>query len=78
MKFSEQCHSCQGRIVFVHEGGFEEMLGLKYPKDCIQDPFLSEVQNWGGYELQEHQSKAVDDVGSAAWSIEVVENMRVI
>ena len=75
VKFSEQCHSCQGRIVFVHEGGYsesyapfcgaaviEEMLGLKYPQDCIQDPFLSEVQNWGGHELQEHQRKAVDDV----------------
>jgi len=65
---------CEGRIAFVHEGGyseiyvpfcgaavFEELLGLK-GNDCIEDPFLNEVKDWGGQELQNHQKEAVDKV----------------
>lgn len=67
---------CNGRIVFLHEGGYSEsyvpfcgvavleaMLGLeKHKGECIQDPFLNEVTRWGGQGLQEHQKQVVDQV----------------
>ena len=65
---------CKGRTVFIHEGGYSEnyvpfcgcavieaMIGL-HPRDCVKDPFLGEVESWGGQGLQEHQWKVVDRV----------------
>jgi acetoin utilization deacetylase AcuC-like enzyme len=66
---------CDGRIVFLHEGGYSEsyvpfcgaavieaMLGLDNKEACIADPFLREVTGWGGQGLQEHQRAVVDQV----------------
>jgi acetoin utilization deacetylase AcuC-like enzyme len=66
---------CDGRIVFMHEGGYSEsyvpfcgvavmeaMLGLENKEDCVQDPFLKEVTRWGGQGLQEHQRQVIDQV----------------
>jgi acetoin utilization deacetylase AcuC-like enzyme len=61
---------CGGRIAFSHEGGYsaayvpycglavmEELSGIR---TSIDDPFLPVFQNYGGQELQPHQSDAID------------------
>mmetsp|Transcript_13027 Transcript_13027/g.17936 ORF Transcript_13027/g.17936 Transcript_13027/m.17936 type:complete len:382 (-) Transcript_13027:277-1422(-) len=65
---------CDGRIAFVHEGGYsevyvpfcgiaviEELMGID-EKDVVKDPFLQEVTNWGYQGLQSHQKDVVDQV----------------
>lgn len=65
---------CKGRIVFVHEGGYSElyvpfcgvavveaMMGVG-AGDVVVDPFLNEVNHWGGQDLQSHQIQAVDRI----------------
>jgi acetoin utilization deacetylase AcuC-like enzyme len=67
---------CDGRIVFLHEGGYSEsyvpfcgaavieaMMGLG-SEECIEDPFLEEVAKWGGQGLQDHQSRVIDKVAA--------------
>mmetsp|Transcript_21252 Transcript_21252/g.31465 ORF Transcript_21252/g.31465 Transcript_21252/m.31465 type:complete len:450 (-) Transcript_21252:1057-2406(-) len=67
---------CNGRIVFLHEGGYSEsyvpfcgaavieaMMGLG-SEECIKDPFLEEAARWGGQGLQEHQSRVIDEVAA--------------
>ncbi len=66
--------SCKGKILFAHEGGYselyvpfcgvaviEELLGID---DRVEDPFLTEVNCWGGQELQAHQKDIVDKVAT--------------
>ena len=63
---------CQGKIVFVHEGGYSEIYvpfcgvavieALLQSDDKIEDPFLTEVNGWGGQGLQPHQRDAIDKV----------------
>jgi len=61
---------CGARIAFSHEGGYsaayvpycglavmEELSGIR---TSIDDPFLPVFQNYGGQELQPHQSDAID------------------
>ncbi len=89
--------TCNGRMVFVHEGGYselyvpfcgvaviEELLGVEVGGEggdgndnhsgidgggsngndysIVQDPFLDEVSNWGGQDLQPHQVALIDKV----------------
>jgi acetoin utilization deacetylase AcuC-like enzyme len=66
--------SCGGKMLFVHEGGYseiyvpfcgaaviEELLEVDVDRR-IEDPFLSEVNSWGGQDLQPHQKDVVDRV----------------
>lgn len=69
---------CDGRIVFVHEGGYSEsyvpfcgvaviesMLGMtKTNRNIVKDPFLGEVKSWGGQDLQRHQWEIINQVAS--------------
>ena len=63
---------CNGKILFLHEGGYSEhyvpfcglavieaMLGVD---EVLKDPFLGEIKSWDGTYLAEHQKKAIDDV----------------
>mmetsp|Transcript_16986 Transcript_16986/g.22245 ORF Transcript_16986/g.22245 Transcript_16986/m.22245 type:complete len:415 (-) Transcript_16986:880-2124(-) len=67
---------CEGRIIFVHEGGyskhytpfcavgvFQAMLetGTSEKLSSI-DPFLEEVNNWGYQNAQAHQERVVDEI----------------
>lgn len=63
---------CEGRMLFAHEGGYSELYvpfcgvavleELLEVEDIIEDPFLNEVNNWGGQDLQSHQREAIDKV----------------
>lgn len=70
----DEALKCQGRMLFVHEGGYselyvpfcgvavmEELLDVD-AQDCIEDPFLNEVNVWGGQDLQPHQKEVIDKV----------------
>lgn len=63
---------CNGKILFLHEGGYSEhyvpfcglavieaMLGVD---EVLKDPFLGEIKSWDGTHLAEHQKKVIDEV----------------
>lgn len=68
---------CDGRIVICHEGGYstayvpfcglavlEELSGIK---TGVEDPFLKELKQWDGQDLQPHQESVISELeGHAA------------
>jgi acetoin utilization deacetylase AcuC-like enzyme len=70
MKLADE--SCEGRVLFCHEGGYSEVYvpycGLAVLetltgfKTSIEDPYAYEVSNWGGQEVQAHQEALINKV----------------
>eukprot|EP01035_Chromulina_nebulosa_P019008 gene19008-24827_t len=65
---------CKGRIIFAHEGGYspdyvpfcglaviEALLGIK---SAVEDPYQTEVRQWGYQSLQPHQKSIIDAVAA--------------
>lgn len=63
---------CHGRLVMTHEGGYSKdyvpycglavMEALCGSKTTVNDPYLTEVRNWGYQSLQPSQAAVVDAV----------------
>lgn len=70
MRMADSC--CEGRIVMTHEGGYSAgyvpycglavMEALSGIDAGIDDPFLSYIVNYGGQDLQPHQTAAIEAV----------------